>query len=222
MRSIAAIALTALVGCGADGGVGGTGISTISGNVTVNGGGAGWVARSAGLADAVDLEGIKVCVRGTSLCTLTDGRGNFTLEGEFAGEIELEFTERNGDTSRLPLDVPSGGIVSLTNVHLRLGQALADRIEVEFEALAVEDAVCDGDVGIVQVTDKGSRGTFTVSVDEDTRFVRDDARNCPDEEFDCSTMLRDRTLDVKGTQNGKVIDAVAVGLKNCRRPGTGR
>jgi hypothetical protein len=208
---LAALVLASLLGCGADGGVGGTGISAISGNVTLE--------EGTGTGGRTDVEGIAVGIRGTSLSTSTNRLGWFELSGEFDGHVTVEFTERDGTINQIGVEVPSGGELSLRNIRLAQGQALAERIDVDFEAVVVAHAVCDGPLGTLEVSDRNSRNAFPVLVNGATRY--ESSRGCP-EEPTCADLLFQRTLRVSGAQGNGVIQADRVRLIRCRPPGTGR
>lgn len=218
--ALAALALAScgnggLGGGGLDGGVGGTGISLISGNV----------APETDMG-ADDVAGIRVTVLGTEIQTETDQEGFFALEGAFEGNITLEFEERDGTENMLPLDVPTGGIVSLRDVRLAAGRASVDSIEVDFEGIVAADAECDVGSQQVEVSDRGLSNQFLVRLDGAT--FEFDARRCPDlaeesREAACTDLLSRRTIRVVGLLgDGGAIDARSVRLVNCRAPGTGR
>lgn len=200
-----------LGGCGADGGVGGTGISTITGNVSIG--------AAAETNTTSDLEGIGVGIRGTDIRTATDKRGAFELVGEFDGQVSLQFTERDGTIDDMPgVDVPSGGVVALLNVRFSRGRATPERIEVDFNATIVQDAVCDGGTPTVVVLDRNQRNTYGVLLDGASYSV--DQLRCPeDTPAACTELLAGRTLRISGTQSGGAIQANRVRLENCRLPG---
>jgi hypothetical protein len=202
-------------GTGLDGGVGGTGISSISGNVTA----------ADDLAETMSLAGITVSLRGTELRTETDATGLFLLEGEFDGSMTLEFEEEDGTLNQLPVDVPSGGVLSLRNVRLGGGSASAERIEVNFEGRITADASCDGTPQALTVIDNKLSNTFFVRVDGASYSF--DARRCPDidpesGEADCTDLLEQRTVRIFGVSDEAGIAARSVRLVNCRIPGSGR
>jgi len=201
-----------IAGCGTDGGVGGTGISTLTGNVSAG----SRVARVAG-----EIEGIDVSIRGTDLKTTTDAHGNFELEGSFDGAVTVDFRERDGTLSMLLARVPSGGIVSLRNVKFSQGQAWPEQIDVDFEATVSGDPVCTDGSSSISVRDRDpyTPNDFAVSVDGNTNFESDDG--CP-ESPDCDDLARNFTVRVRGVQADDQIHADSVRLITCRTPGRGR
>lgn len=210
-----ALCIAVLVcGCGVDGGVGGTGISTITGNVSIGGAGAETNTPSA-------LEGIGVGIRGTGIRTSTDDRGAFELVGEFDGEVSLRFTERDGTVDDMPgVDVPSGGTVALLNVRFSRGRATPERIEVDFEATIAQNAVCDAGAPTVVVLDRNQRNTYAVLLDGAAYSI--DQGRCPSDTTPaCTELLAGRTVRISGTQANGAIHADRVRLVNCRLPGTG-
>ncbi len=208
MRWLLLLGLAGLIGCGADGGVGGTGISSLSGNVAL---------QSSVLERAADLSGIIVGIRGTDLATETDRTGYFEIEGAFEGDVTVEFKELDGTVSALPVPVPSGGRMRLQNVHIGSGAALAERIYVTFLADVGSNAVCDGETGTLEVTDTSGNHVFTIRVDAGTVYDRVSDR-CP-EAPTCNDLSGDRTkLKISGEQEGTVVQADAILLEKCGNP----
>lgn len=223
LTALSALAALGLTGCGdaglggsgLDGGVGGTGISLISGNV----------APEADEAHA-ELQGIVVTVVGTEVHSETDEIGFFELEGAFDGDVTLEFREPDGTLNVLPLDVPSGGVVSLRDVRLAGGRASADRIDVDFEGIVGADAQCIESPQTVEVSDRALSNHFLVRLDDASYEF--DARRCPDiaqqqRDAECADLQSQRTVRIVGVAGGdRLIAARSVRLVNCRTPGTGR
>lgn len=210
VRWLAVLALGVAVGCGADGGVGGTGISSLSGNVALEEGASAAVTRRS------DLEGITVAIQGTDLVTSTDGNGYFEIEGMFEGPVTVEFIERDGTVNMLPVSVPSGSAMALRNVRFSQGQASAERIDVIFEANVTRDAQCDGASGSVEVTDPRSSQRYLVRVDAATVY-ESRASSCPDGPS-CEDLTLQRTLKISGHQSGAIIEAERISLLRCRQP----
>jgi hypothetical protein len=115
----------------------------------------------------------------------------------------------------LPLDVPSGGFVSLKNVRLNRGQATPERIDVTFEAVVAADPVCDGEAGVIAVSDAEARNTFAVRL-EGTAYESD--AGCPDAPV-CEDLHRQFKVKIDGTQSAQGITAERIRLVICRTPG---
>jgi hypothetical protein len=137
LRTRLALLLTlALAACGgggfgADGGVSGTGISAVTGNV----------AEVIGTAEGI--EGIRVAVAGTDVETRTDAAGLFTLTGELAGPITLVFErESDGLRARADVRVPAGGTLRLDDLTL---DARAETAKPERQAIAFEGEIVIAD-----------------------------------------------------------------------------
>jgi hypothetical protein len=104
--------------CAADGGPGGTGISStaavISGNV-VN---VQTNASAAVTIGAAALPRIRVSLDGLpDLATTADSNGNFSLSGDFAGSVTVRFTVPQFQVTQ-PLDVPPGSAIILQDIEL--------------------------------------------------------------------------------------------------------
>jgi hypothetical protein len=149
-------------GFSADGGVSGTGISSVTGNVTNVIGTDGNVA------------GIRVVVQGTDVETVTGEDGSFTLRGDFDGEVTVVFEVDDGRQARTTVDVPVGGTVDLEDVTVdpEQGEARPTRRTLTFTGV-VDDVDCDGSI-LTVVTERDGRRT-TVRVRLGDAFVHDPA-----------------------------------------------
>jgi hypothetical protein len=159
---------------------------------------------------------VTVGIRGTNLSTATDTHGDYQLEGEFDGDVTVDFEERDGTLNMLPVEVPSGGTVGLRNVRFSQGLATPEQIDVRFEGFAVDDATCDADGGMVEVSD--SRNTFVVNF-ADTALESDDG--CPATP-QCSDVLHEFRLRVSGIQGEDGILANRVRMIICKPGGRRR
>ena len=132
-RHAALLFLTAaLASCAAEGGSRGSGIETfILGNVT-----SVESVQPAGNA----IEGIHVAIEGTDIKDTTDAGGNFSLQGDFDGDVTVVFkpAEPSG-TARFSINVPAAGTLTMNNVHLSLPTeaAEAETVNVDFEGVVV-------------------------------------------------------------------------------------
>jgi hypothetical protein len=176
-RLISLLACTVLVGCGAasEGGVTGTGISAISGNVAA-------VTEEITAQLGVTLPfPIRVAVAGLpGLEGITDTEGAFQLAGRFSGEITLLFTNADDGTEIGPLvlEVPAGSQTVLENIEIRTAAPLSERVRPQavrqFDVFGRADLVeCEGDgSGTVLLTDDGRPPRqFMISLTVDTEIV---------------------------------------------------
>jgi hypothetical protein len=178
-RSICLGLLLLALGC-ADGGVGGTGISTIQGNVV--GGGEGIVVRE-----------IVTGAQGE-----TDETGSFRFEGPIAGETTIQFFPQNDSTPKTTeLFVPSRSEVTLSNVRFTNGTAEAERIEVNVRGFLASDASCDQGVGSFEFRDEDGL-VFLVLVNPETDITRD---------LSCEDLLTGFQIRLIGTEKDLDITA---------------
>ena len=119
------LAVALLAGCGSEGGVVGSGISTatISGNVVA-------VQQGAALVDAAAVPRLAVRLEEfADIGTTTGDDGVFELDGDFSGPLTLRFETVTGRLlARLPLDVPAGSTVELADLEIAPGSARAREI----------------------------------------------------------------------------------------------
>ena len=212
LAGLIAILAAILPGCATDGGVGGTGISVIDGNVAS--GSAVGVTAAAQVVPAP--AGIIVRLRGTDVETVTGADGGFRLEGDFSGLATVDFIAADHLANSLQLVVPAGGQVTLVNVRFDTPHqlALADAIQVDFEAVALANAACDGSQGTLQVRDRSDRANvFAVQLTAATKIEADDM---PGATVLCSDIGDGQPLRIRGTDIGDTILAVRVRLLRSR------
>ncbi len=149
-------------GLGADGGVSGSGLSSVTGNVT----------EIAGAND--DVGGIRVLVQGTDVETLTDDDGSFTLTGEFDGPVTVVFELDDGGRAETMVEVPTGGNVDLEDITVdpEEEEARPTRQIVTFSGV-VQEADCAADTLLVVAGDDAQQTRFSVRLDD--AFVHDAA-----------------------------------------------
>jgi hypothetical protein len=219
------LAIVLAVGAAAcDGGSSGTGITTAQGNVagassahrgTPASGRPTMLARVLGMlrfeseaSARGSLEGIRVTIEGTSIETLTDAAGLFSLRGNFAGPVGMIFElPEGGSSARLVITVPRGGELTVTNVHVdtRSGQATADSQRVRFEGL-VNGTNCSQQAATMVSRETPNDGN-TYSVDLSSAVVRDSAGNT----LDCANLTSGESADVDGDVGGDgQVDAHSV------------
>lgn len=147
-----AVVLGAGIG-GCDGGSSGTGITTVQGNVanvdlpagrfagaadhpvSMRGTGDGAAAAS---QNPGSLGGIRVSIEGTEISAETDSRGIFRVRGDYDSEVTILFSRAADDLmARLNVNVPAGGILTMTDVQIDAarGSVVPARQGVEFAGL---------------------------------------------------------------------------------------
>lgn len=179
-RGVCLLALAVLAACGAasEGGVTGTGISAISGNVSA--------VRELGALgqDAALPFPIHVAIAEfPALDTTTDEAGAFQLRGAFSGAITLRFSNADdrGAIGELALEIPLGSQTVLENIEIRTAAPPPERVQpqavLQFDAFGRVDVVeCAADgSGVLLLTDQGRPSRqFMASLTADTEIV---ARN---------------------------------------------
>ncbi len=189
----------ALTSCGGGGGGGfnagggssGTGLSFVTGNVA-----------EVTVAQAT-VDSIVVVVVDTNVSTTTDATGAFELSGEFGGDLVLNFSRAvDGLNADLPIQVPTGGRLDLTNVALdaTAGSATPARQTVDFDGVLVATD-CPGNT--VRVTSSFDSTTeFLVRLDN--TFVHDEAGN----PIACADLVVGVEIDIEGTiaSDGSIVD----------------
>lgn len=219
---LTAVLLATLLGAGCagtDGGVGGTGIATVRGNVLdpdldrpalpqADGGGA-------------SAAGITVSVRNSELRDVTDEAGTFEIEGWIAGEIILDFTRQDLPVAAaMRVLVPVESEVILDNIEL-LGQ-VATPEQIRVENLAgdiVGQARCRAEGGSFLLRDRGGM-EVTVVLTAETKILH--STGAP---LTCSHLSGSSgTTKVRGSQRDFqiVADEVQVSRRGSTIPGMER
>ena len=187
-RPLWLLACAVLVGCGSissEGGVTGTGISAISGNVImVN-------EQQAQQSDTLPFA-IRVTIdEFPNITGSTDADGTFQLDGAFSGAATLRFARADdgSEIGPLRLEVPDGSQTLLENIEIHLGDPLPERVRPravrQFDVFGRTDMVdCNADgSGTVLLTDVGRpprQFMATLTVDTDIATDDDDSLNCAD------------------------------------------
>jgi hypothetical protein len=223
-RLIALLACSVLVGCGAasEGGVTGTGISAISGNI------AAVHEQIAAHLDVTLPFPIRVTIAGVSgIESTTDGEGAFQLAGQFSGEITLLFTNADdgAEIGPLVLEVPAGSQTVLENIEIRIAAPLPERVRPQavrqFDVFGRADLVeCQRDGrGTVLLTDDGRPPRqFMISLATDTEIV--DRGGAP---LSCDDIAVGASLRVEGflQRSDRTLIALTVVVAAPRPPRPG-
>lgn len=162
LRALTSVLMLVLAACGgggggfaSDGGVSGTGISAVTGNVAAITGDDGVVA------------GISVTIAGTDLVAETDAGGFFSVSGEFDGPVTLVFARpADGLSVQVDVQVPAGGNLELADIVLdgASGEARPERREVSFRG-RIDAVDCPGDRLFVVSRFESARLVFTIRLD---------------------------------------------------------
>jgi hypothetical protein len=178
-RSIWLLACVLLAGCGAasEGGVTGTGISAISGNIAVvsdssganmllgarptmlSTAGAPATPPSGAVRQSQNQVTLPFPIRVTiaefpDVTAMTDDGGAFQLDGEFSGDLTLVFTnaQTGAEIGPLALEIPSGSQTVLENIEIRTNAPVAERVQPR----AVRQFDVFGHVDMVECAEDGS------------------------------------------------------------------
>jgi hypothetical protein len=215
---LALLALCVLLGTVAscatsDGGVGGTGIATVRGNVldpelvhnlqNVGGNGA-------------SAAGIVVRVRDTSVSDETDDLGFFELAGEIAGEITIDFVRDDHPIAATqPVVVPVDAEVTLKDITLLDDVAAPDVIELDnVIATVIAPPRCEPDgSGSFLLRDDGGF-TFAVTITVDT--VLTDTRGT----IACAEVTEESQVKFRGFQENAEVTASDLRVLKLGRPAT--
>jgi hypothetical protein len=165
----------ALVGCAAsEGGVTGTGVTSISGNVSA-------VNEQLAQQLATLPFPIRVSIAEfTGVDSTTDAEGTFELAGEFSGAITLVFTnaDSGAEIGPLRLEIPAGSQTVLENIEIRIAAPVPERVQPgavrQFDVFGRADLVdCAEDgSGTVLLTDDGHpRRQFMLSLTSETEIA---------------------------------------------------
>ncbi|MEO8603748.1 MAG: hypothetical protein ABI629_14335 [bacterium] len=155
LRLLCVLAAIGLAGCASEGGVTGTGVSSISGNVVQ-------VTQTSVAALALPFP-IRVTVEELPSATaVTDADGAFTLRGAFSGTLTLQFANAADGTAigPLSLEVPAGSSTVLENIEIRTMAPLPERVRPR----AVRQLDVFGRADLIECAADGS-GTLLVSDD---------------------------------------------------------
>jgi hypothetical protein len=222
--AFAVLLLLGLTGCSSEGGVVGSGISSVQGNVidvqldtgSEGEGGGGSGAAGNGVVPVL------VSIDDTQLETLTDVDGQFSLDGDFSGTVTVRFKNPNDGESlgTLSLEVAPGATVFLRDVEIRRDLDLADAVMVGAPlqlnlAGTVSETDCANGV-VVVVDDTVQRKAFTLRLNAATDLVdsKDNLLGCADLVRGAAVVLEEGILDLED----RSITAVRLVLEPGKRP----
>jgi len=154
-RRIWLLACLVLIGCASsEGGVTGTGVSAISGNIVQV---SDQTPGGAALPFPIRIS----IIEAPEISTTTDD-GTFELNGNFSGSLTLDFANAMDGTEigPLALEVPAGSQTVLENIEIRLDAPRADRVRPQ----AVRQFDVFGRIDMVECNDEGG-GTLLIGVD---------------------------------------------------------
>jgi hypothetical protein len=204
LRYLVLLACAVCVGCAADGGPVGTGISStsaISGNVVD-------VQTDSGTTTTPDtLPPIQVSIDGLpNVTTIADSGGNFVLNGTFDGPVTLRFTVPQYQVTQ-QLDVPAGSAVVLQDIELQPDGVVAQAAR-QLNFFGTVDLV-DCTDGTLLVHERRSNGTqFLVHLDDGTSIVDATGRTQT-----CAAIRVGSTVTVEGSiaySSDRTITALVV------------
>lgn len=180
-----------VIGCSSEGGVVGTGISSLQGNVIdvqLDGGTSGFGGGSGGSAGTVP---VLVSIDGTELETTTDVDGYFALSGALSGAVTVRFSDlQNRELlGTLVVEIAPGATVFLRDVEIRRDLEIEQPVIVgEPLHLNLAGTLSDVDCGggtVAVTTDPPQRKAFMLRLTAATELV--DTRSKP---LGCTDLVR--------------------------------
>lgn len=186
LRLLTCVALAACGGLSSEGGVTGTGISAISGNI------AAVREQDAATHDLTLPFPIRVAIAEfPALESTTDAAGVFRLDGEFSGAITLQFSnaENGTEIGALALEVPAGSQTVLENIEITTAAPPPERVQPravrQFDVFGHADLIecnADGSATLLLTDDGRPPRQFIIALTATTEIVRrnDAALTCAD------------------------------------------
>ena len=175
---LACVALAACGGLSSEGGVTGTGISAISGNIVAV------REQDAGTDDFTLPFPVRVTIAEfPAIEGTTDTEGTFQLGGEFSGAITLQFSnaENGAEIGPLALEVPAGSQTVLENIEITTAAPPPARVRPravrQFDVFGHADVIecaADGSATLLLTDDGRSPRQFMIALTAETEIV---ARN---------------------------------------------
>jgi hypothetical protein len=191
------IALAACGGLSSEGGVTGTGISAISGNIAA-------VREQDAAAHELTLPfPIRVTIAEfPAIEDITDAEGIFQLDGAFSGALTLQFSNaENGDEiGPLSLEVPAGSQAVLENIEITTAAPPSERVRPRavrlFDVFGRADVIecnADGSATLLLTDDGRPPRQFMIALTAETEIVRRDGAA-----LTCADIHRGAALKVEG------------------------
>ena len=220
---LALLTCALVVGCASsEGGVTGTGVSAISGNIV-----SVTDQRAANDDDTLPFA-IRVSIAEVpGIDSTTDADGTFQLSGEFSGSLTLQFAKAADGTpiGPLALEIPAGSQTVVENIEIHTDAAVAERVQPlavrQFDVVGRVDMIeCTADAGgVALITDGGRRRRqLLVTLTTDTELVRRDGTP-----LTCADLVRGSLVLAEGfvRREDQTLVAVAVVVAPPAPPGPG-
>jgi len=193
--SVFGVALLLLLSACADGGVGGTGISTVQGNV-------------------LNVDGAEIVVREpvSGLEDTTNEEGEFRLVGRMPLETTLLFfAPSTEEPATMGLTVPPGSEITLERVQFEDTEAVPETI---YLSLPVADVISDSECA-------GTNGRFDMDVDGLVFNIIVDSNTVFEKSRTCADVTKGSRIKVSGRQDGDTVTAARVNIvKSGTTPGS--
>jgi hypothetical protein len=163
-----------------------TNTPTVAGGTTTIKGRTAAMGSTSAVRPSASPATIQVCVSGTSTCANVDGAGNFTITGDFSGDVQLQFVGPQGTVNLVVPDVQPGETVVVT-VELNGGTS-AIRVESRTGAddAADQDSEDDDSEDDPSEDDDSEDAEDDPSEDDDSEDSEDDDSEDDDSEDDDS------------------------------------
>ena len=220
-RRVWLLACAALVGCASsEGGVTGTGVSAISGNIVL-------VSDQQAPAAAALPFPIRVSIVEAPEVETTTEDGTFELMGSFSGAVTLDFANATDGTQigPLALEIPAGSQTVLENIEIHLAAPPDERLQPravrQFDVFGRVDQIeCNADgSGLAQIlVDSAQRHQILVTLTPETDIV-----NRRGTELGCGDIGRGAAVRVEGfvRRNDQSLIALVVVVAPARAAGPG-
>ncbi|MFI5365155.1 MAG: hypothetical protein ACHQ4J_05985 [Candidatus Binatia bacterium] len=207
VRQIWVLAWVAALGCSADGGPVGTGISSTSASISGDIIDVQTASTTPAPSAAAALPAVRVSIdQVAGLATAVDGAGNFQLSGGFSGTITLRFTTPQFQVTQ-QLDVPTGAAVVLQDIELAQSGVQAQAVQ-QFGLRGRVAAIDCNDQAMTVETGQHPSQQFTVLLVAATSIAQDDGQGAT-----CEDIQAGETVAIDGLvqlQTAQTVTALAV------------